>query len=116
LSSQPYDCHQEEYACHQNWQIGKSARRRLLWESNIADAGALPMSAQIIQFRKYQKSRELARMHGDIEKSLAKLSVLAAQVFDALRNDAAAGVSGMSSRQPAYTIEPRFDHPPTPSR
>ena len=70
------------------------------------------MSAQIIQFRKYQKSREFARMHGDVERSLAKLSELAAQVFSALQSDAAAGVSGASARQQAYSVEPRIDHSP----
>jgi len=73
------------------------------------------MSAQIIQFRKYQKSREFARMHGDIEKSLAKLSELAAQVFKALQDDAVARVSEASVRQPqAYSVEPRLDHSPIP--
>jgi hypothetical protein len=78
------------------------------------------MSAQIIQFSKYRKSREFARMPGDIERSLAKLSVLAAQVFSALQNDAAAIGSGLSVRPPQARIEPRpeprLDHPPIPPR
>jgi hypothetical protein len=74
------------------------------------------MSAQIIQFSKYRKSREFARMHGDIEKSLAKLSELAAQVFSALQDDAAAIGSGLSVRHPQAGIEPRLDHPPVPPR
>jgi hypothetical protein len=73
------------------------------------------MSAQIIQFRKYQKSRELARMHGDIESSLAKLNELAAQVFEALQDDRTAGVSGVSSRQKAHSVDSRLDYPPFPS-
>ena len=70
------------------------------------------MSAQIIQFSKYRKSREFARMPGDIEKSLAKLSVLAAQVFSALQNDAAA----LGVRHPQTGNEPRLDCPPIPPR
>jgi hypothetical protein len=74
------------------------------------------MSAQIIQFSKYRKSREFARMPGDIEKSLAKLSVLAAQVFSALQNDAATLGPGVGVRHPQTCNEPRLDHPPIPPR
>ncbi|MGY8668937.1 hypothetical protein Q3C01_42160 [Bradyrhizobium sp. UFLA05-109] len=73
------------------------------------------MSAQIIQFSKYQKSRELARMHSDIETSLAKLSEMAAQVFSALRDDAVADPSGVSARQQTHPTEPRRDRLPLPS-
>ena len=45
------------------------------------------MAAQIIQFRKYQKSRELARMHTDIEGRLAKLREIADRLFASLRAD-----------------------------
>lgn len=55
------------------------------------------MSAQIFEFRKYQKSRELARMQSDIEKSLAKLNQIAAQVFKCLNVDAAGNASGTDS-------------------
>ena len=67
------------------------------------------MSAQIIQFSKYQRSRELARMHTDIERSLTKLSEMAAQVFKALRDDAAAGPSELNARQQTHPIEPGLD-------
>jgi hypothetical protein len=42
------------------------------------------MTAQIIQFRDYQNPGDLASMHGDTETSLAKLSHMAAEVFNAL--------------------------------
>ena len=45
------------------------------------------MAAQIIQFRKYQKSRELAQMHTDIESRLAKLREIAARLFDSFERD-----------------------------
>lgn len=73
------------------------------------------MSAQIIQFSKYRKSRELARMHSDIERSLTKLSEMAAQVFNALRDDTTAAPSGVSARQQTYPIEPGLDCRPLPS-
>ena|SRR5215475_7895949 len=73
------------------------------------------MSAQIIQFSKYQRSRELARMPSDIERSLTKLSELAAQVFKALRDDAVAAPSQLSTRQQTHPIEPRLDRLPLPS-
>lgn len=57
------------------------------------------MAAQIIQLRKYQKSRELARMQGDIEKCLARLNEIAARLFDPLRTDTAAVVSEKSIRE-----------------
>jgi hypothetical protein len=48
------------------------------------DSGKLRMTAQIIQFRDYQNPGDLAPMHGDTEASLAKLSHMAAEVFNAL--------------------------------
>jgi hypothetical protein len=45
------------------------------------------MAAQIIQFRNYQRSRELARMHADIEERLTKLHEIANRLFDSLRAD-----------------------------
>jgi len=45
------------------------------------------MAAQIIQFRNYQKSRELARMPADIESRLAKLNEIAGRLFASLRAD-----------------------------
>ncbi|MBI5260355.1 MAG: hypothetical protein HY852_00885 [Bradyrhizobium sp.] len=55
------------------------------------------MTAQIFQFRKYQKSRELARMQSDIERSLAKLNQIAADVFKALKIDTADHAPGTES-------------------
>jgi hypothetical protein len=52
-----------------------------------SEAGALLMAAQIIEFRKYQKSRELARMHADIESRLVKLREIADRLFASLRAD-----------------------------
>jgi hypothetical protein len=45
------------------------------------------VAAQIIEFRKYQKSRELARMHANIESRLAKLNEIADRLFASLRTD-----------------------------
>ena len=47
------------------------------------------MTAKVIQFRSYQRSRELARMQGDLERSLAKLNEIAVEVFKSLKIDAA---------------------------
>jgi hypothetical protein len=47
------------------------------------------MTAQIIQFRDYQIPRDLAPMHGDVEKSLAELHHMAAEVLNALMIDTA---------------------------
>jgi hypothetical protein len=51
---------------------------------DISYSGKLRMTAQIIHFREYQNPRDLAPMHGDTETSLAKLSHMAAEVFNAL--------------------------------
>ena len=48
------------------------------------------MTAQIIQFRKYQNPHGLAPMRCDIEKRLAELSHMAAEVFNALMIDTGA--------------------------
>jgi hypothetical protein len=52
-----------------------------------SEAGELSVAAQIIEFRKYQKSRELARMHADIERRLARLREIADRLFVSLRAD-----------------------------
>src|SRR5437667_10657483 len=54
------------------------------------DSGELRMTAQIIQFRDNQNPRDLAPMHGNIEKRLTKLNHMAAEVFNALTIDTAA--------------------------
>ena len=54
------------------------------------DSGKLRMTAQIIEFRDYQNPGDLASMHGDTETSLAELSHMAAEVFNALMIDTAA--------------------------
>jgi hypothetical protein len=52
-----------------------------------SEAGELSVAAQIIEFRKYQRSRELARMHADIERRLARLREIADRLFVSLRAD-----------------------------
>jgi hypothetical protein len=56
---------------------------------DIPNSGELRMTAQIIQFRDYQIPRALAPRHGDVETSLAELSHMAAEVFNALMIDTA---------------------------
>ena len=50
------------------------------------DAGELAMAAEIIQLGQYRKSRELARMHRDIESRLARLHEIANRLFDSLKD------------------------------
>ena len=44
------------------------------------------MAAEIIQLGQYRKSRELARMHRDIESRLARLHEIANRLFDSLKD------------------------------
>ncbi len=48
------------------------------------DSRKLRMTVQVIHFREHQNPGDLAPMHGDTENSLAKLSHMAAEVFNAL--------------------------------
>jgi len=59
------------------------------------------MTAQIIQFRDYQISRDLAPMHGDVETSLAELNHMAAEVFNALMIDTAPVEYSVPKKDPA---------------
>jgi hypothetical protein len=62
------------------------------------DSGKLRMTAQIIQFRDYQNPGDLASMHGDTETSLAKLSHMAAELFNALTIGPAAEEYGVPEK------------------
>jgi hypothetical protein len=65
------------------------------------NSGELRMTAQIIQFRDYQISRDLAPMHGDVETSLAELNHMAAEVFNALMIDTAPVEYSVPKKDPA---------------
>jgi hypothetical protein len=59
------------------------------------------MTAQIIQFRDYQISRDLVPMHGDVETSLTELNHMAAEVFSALMIDTAPAEYSVPKEDPA---------------